>query len=71
MYQIPLQTSRVPCRKEGRDVQHHYFMDSGQGFVCIVEGALLCLRGSRAITRPTTNIREIDFEIEKELAGLL
>ena len=38
MHQIPFQTSRAPGHKEGRDVQHHYFIDSGQGFVCLNEG---------------------------------
>ena len=36
----------------------------------LLRGALLCLRGSKAKRRLTTNIPETDLEIEKGLAGL-
>ena len=39
-------------------------------FVRITEGTILCLRGSRANRRRTTNIRQTDFEIEKGMASL-
>ena len=73
MYQIPFQTSRAPCHKEGRDLQHHCFMDSAKVSFALRRGGggggLLCLRGSRAKRRATTNIRETDLEIKKGPAG--
>ena len=36
----------------------------------LLRGALLCLRGSRVIRRPTTKLNDVDFDVEKGRAGL-
>ena len=60
MHQIPFQTTELLAIRK---------RDTEDSFV-LLRGALLCLGGSRAKRRRTTNIHEIDLEIEKGLTGL-
>ena len=70
MHQIPFQTTELlAIRKTDTDSATFSWIQAKDSFV-LLRGALLCLRGSRAKRRRTTNIHVIDLEIEKGLAGL-
>ena len=56
--------------KKGETYDTTILWNHAKASFALLRGALLCLRGSCAKRRPTTNIRETDLEIEEGLAGL-
>ena len=67
MRQIPFQTGRALCHKEGGDLKHNYFMDPYQGFFCTSEEYTLMPKRFKDQKKTDNKVSRLTLKSKKDL----